>query len=163
MFKNICKFSALVTSLVLIVGCQNVINNQPQQPHQPLSSIEFKLGSHQKFPDAEAYLNQQNKSIYLEKQARLSNIHILKVSEGVNEMNQPMLNLEFNENGKRILSEVTKNNLGKLIAILVDNKVISAPTILQPIDQGKVAITGIKSFDELKSMVKSIQQGITKS
>ena len=141
----------------MMVGCQNIVKDEPQQP---LSAIEFKLGSNLEFPGAEVYLTREKKSIYVEKQVRLSGQHLSKASEGLNEMSQPMLNLEFNETGKLLFADVTKNNVGKLMAILVDDKVISAPTILGPIEQGKVVITGLESFDELKSMVKSIQRGI---
>jgi preprotein translocase subunit SecD len=71
-----------------------------------------------------------------------------------------MLKLVFNKSGKQIMADVTKHNVGKLMAILVNDKVLSSPTIQGEIPNGEVVISGIRSVDELKGIVKSIRQGI---
>jgi len=44
--------------------------------------------------------------------------------------------------GKDLFAEHTKNNVGKFLAIVLDNEVISAPVIQQPIENGEGAISG---------------------
>ena len=44
--------------------------------------------------------------------------------------------------GTKLFAEHTKNNTGKLLAIVLDKEVISAPVIKQPIENGEGAISG---------------------
>lgn len=53
-----------------------------------------------------------------------------------------VVSFEFNRLGARLFADVTKNNPGKLLAIVIDNKVISAPRINEPILGGSGVIQG---------------------
>ena len=55
---------------------------------------------------------------------------------------KPVVNFEFNTAGARLFGEITKNNPGKRLAIVLDNKLISAPAINEPILGGKGYIHG---------------------
>ena len=55
---------------------------------------------------------------------------------------QWVVNFEFDSVGARRFGEVTKNNVGKPFAIVLDNKVISAPRINEPITGGRGQISG---------------------
>src|SRR5262249_32173199 len=58
------------------------------------------------------------------------------------ENNIPVVNFRFNNQGARKFGEVTKDNVGKPFAIVLDNKVISAPVIREPILSGSGMISG---------------------
>jgi preprotein translocase subunit SecD len=55
---------------------------------------------------------------------------------------QPVVTFRFNSQGARAFGTATSQNVGKRFAIVLDNKVISAPTIINPITGGSGQITG---------------------
>ncbi len=59
-----------------------------------------------------------------------------------NQYSQPVVSFEFNHIGSRLFAELTKQNTGKRLAIILDNRVICAPTIVEPILTGSGSITG---------------------
>lgn len=64
------------------------------------------------------------------------------------------VNLEFDREGARIFSEVTGANIGKRLAIILDDNVYSAPVIQSKIPDGRARITG--NFDEKEASLLAI-------
>ena len=56
--------------------------------------------------------------------------------------NQPIVNFKFDSRGGRQFADATKNNVGRRFAIVLDNKVISAPVIRSAILGGQGYIEG---------------------
>jgi preprotein translocase subunit SecD len=56
--------------------------------------------------------------------------------------NEPVVSFKFDSVGARRFGEATKENVGKPFAIVLDNKVISAPVIREPILGGSGIISG---------------------
>lgn len=54
----------------------------------------------------------------------------------------PVVNFKFDSVGGRRFGEATRNNVGQVFAIVLDNKVISAPVIREPILGGSGVISG---------------------
>jgi preprotein translocase subunit SecD len=69
------------------------------------------------------------------------------------------IRLRFSEDAAHRLAELTKNNVGRRMAILLDGKVLMAPTIQGPITEGLVAITGKFTLEELSNLVASVGPG----
>ncbi len=69
------------------------------------------------------------------------------------------VSLTFNDEGARTFSRVTGANLGKRLAIVLDNKVHSAPTIQAKIRDGRARITGLESMDEAKDLAVVLKAG----
>jgi preprotein translocase subunit SecD len=55
---------------------------------------------------------------------------------------EPIVNFRFNTSGSRKFSQATSENVGQPFAIVLDNKVISAPVIREPITGGSGQISG---------------------
>lgn len=55
---------------------------------------------------------------------------------------QPVVSFKFDSAGGRRFGEATRNNVGHLFAIVLDNKIISAPVINEPILGGSGVISG---------------------
>lgn len=72
---------------------------------------------------------------------------------------QPQVSLEFNEKGAEIFSKITSQNVGKMLAIFLDGKPISTPTIKEKITQGKAVISGNFTIDEAKKLVRRLNAG----
>lgn len=71
---------------------------------------------------------------------------------------QIVVSLEFNEEGKKAFAEATKNNIGKIIYILLDEDVISFPKVNAAIEDGNAIIEGgftKESADELAALIRA--------
>jgi preprotein translocase subunit SecD len=73
--------------------------------------------------------------------------------------NEPYVALEFNSEGSRIFDRITGENVGKRIAIILDNTVYSAPVVRERISGGKASITGGFTSDEAKDLAIVLRAG----
>ncbi len=64
------------------------------------------------------------------------------------------INFTFDRRGARRFADYTQNNIGAVFAIVLDNEIISAPSINSPITQGSGRITG--SFSALEAAQTSL-------
>jgi len=85
----------------------------------------------------------------------------LKKAEVVFDPNtsKPQVSLEFDEKGNDIFAELTTENVGRMMAIFLDNYLVSAPSINEPIIDGKAVISGTFSLEEAKQMVSQLNAG----
>lgn len=67
--------------------------------------------------------------------------------------------LTFNDEGARVFSRVTGANIGKRLAIVLDHKVHSAPTIQAKIRDGRARITGLETMEEAKDLAVVLKAG----
>jgi preprotein translocase subunit SecD len=107
---------------------------------------------------ANRVLDEENsywKSYLLHDESKLSGEHLHDVQAAVDEhFNRPYVALEFNEEGTKRLSDLTSNNVGERIAIVVDDEVQTAPVINEPITGGRVQL----SMGTLKSHSEVLQE-----
>jgi len=73
--------------------------------------------------------------------------------------NTPEVGLEFNDEGKKLFSDITTKNLGKLVAIFLDGEPISVPRVQSAITDGKAVITGNFTVKEAKILVQRLNAG----
>lgn len=71
----------------------------------------------------------------------------------------PIAQFRFNGRGARRFAHVTEENLGKPFAIVLDDKVISAPVIREPITGGSVQISGNFTLAEANSVAMLLRAG----
>jgi protein-export membrane protein SecD len=72
---------------------------------------------------------------------------------------QPQVGLEFNDEGKTLFADITKRNVGKLVAIFLDGTPISIPRVNEPILEGKAVITGNFTLAEAKLLAQRLNAG----
>jgi len=72
----------------------------------------------------------------------------------------PVVSLTFNDAGKAKFAAMTKANLNKQIAIVLDNRIVSAPTVQSEITDGKAIITGQKDIKEAKKLSDRLNEGM---
>ena len=73
--------------------------------------------------------------------------------------NRPIVNMEMNSEGSREWARITGANVGKRIAISLDNSVFSAPTIEEKIPGGRSRITGADSPNEARLLEIVLKAG----
>lgn len=72
---------------------------------------------------------------------------------------QPLIFLQFNEQGSNIFEDLTSKNVGKPLAIYIDGFPISAPTVQEAISGGRAQITGEFSAQGAKELVRNLNAG----
>jgi protein-export membrane protein SecD len=72
---------------------------------------------------------------------------------------EPTVSLEFNEAGAKIFEDLTQKNVGKRLAIFIDQKMISAPVVREKISGGKAQITGRFTIEEAKELARNLNAG----
>jgi len=72
----------------------------------------------------------------------------------------PSINLEFTPDGAKKFSDITGRNIGKPLAIFLDNQLVNTPPIVQTqIPDGRAVITGNFTLDEAKAVVIQLNAG----
>lgn len=72
---------------------------------------------------------------------------------------QPIVLLGFDEEGTKIFEELTEKNVGKILAIYIDDLPISLPVVQEKISGGTAQITGSFSLEEAKELARNLNAG----
>jgi preprotein translocase subunit SecD len=73
--------------------------------------------------------------------------------------NEPYVSLTFDSRGARLFEHITGENIKKRLAIVLDNKVYSAPVIQDKIAGGRAQITGRFAMDEARDLAIVLRAG----
>lgn len=73
--------------------------------------------------------------------------------------NEPYVSIEFDKKGARIFERVTEENVGKSLAIVLDDTVASAPVIQEKISGGQARITGQFDMEEARDLAIVLRAG----
>ena len=80
--------------------------------------------------------------ILIRKRVMVAGDRLTDAQPSFDQNNQPVISFQFDTSGARRFGEVTSQNVGRPFAIVLDNKVISAPNIREPILGGQGQISG---------------------
>lgn len=72
---------------------------------------------------------------------------------------KPQVQLLFTTDGAKKFAEITKRNVNKIVAIALDNEVIEAPKVNEPILGGNAVITGSFTTDQAKALGIQLKAG----
>lgn len=75
------------------------------------------------------------------------------------QFNEPVVSLEFNSEGAKRFSDITGANVGRRLAIVLDDKVQSAPVINERIPSGRAQISGRFTFDTANDLAIALRAG----
>jgi SecD/SecF fusion protein len=89
----------------------------------------------------------------------LRSTHMRNASLEYTQMNLPAVGLEFTGEGTRRFGQVTEQNQGRFLAIVIDGTLYSAPRINEPILGGRAQITGSFSREEAMRLVHVLRSG----
>lgn len=73
--------------------------------------------------------------------------------------NEAVVRLEFNDEGKELFSQITGDNIGKQVAIILDGQPISAPTVQTAITDGIAIISGGFTVADAKELAGRLNSG----
>ena len=85
---------------------------------------------------------------------------ITNAKDDFDQMGHPSVSMQMNSDGARRWSQITKQNIGKGVAIVLDDAVYSAPRILGQIDGGNSQITGNNfTIEDTKDLANTLNSG----
>ena len=99
----------------------------------------------------------ENKFIAIKSRAVLTGDMLTNAQSSVHN-SAPVVNFQLNNIGGQIFADISTKNRGKMLAIVLDNKIISAPRLQEPILSGSGTISGnfsIKSASELALLLRA--------
>jgi protein-export membrane protein SecD len=73
--------------------------------------------------------------------------------------NEPIVVLEFNDEGSALFAKITREHVGEALAIFLDGSVISSPVIREEIPNGTATISGGFTPEEARDLVKNLNFG----
>jgi SecD/SecF fusion protein len=80
--------------------------------------------------------------IVVERKVQMSGKHVIHAYRSIEQSGQSIVNLEFDSEGKQQFGAITTANVGRQLAIVLDHMVRSAPTLDEPILDGRARISG---------------------
>jgi preprotein translocase subunit SecD len=109
--------------------------------------------------DSEILDGEGGQKYLIEKRVLVSGADLVDAQPGFDQRSsEPIVNFRFNSSGARKFAEATQQNVGKPFAIVLDNKVISAPVIREPILGGSGQISGnftVQSANDLSILLRA--------
>lgn len=101
-----------------------------------------------------------NPEIPVFEKTQLNGRYLKKADLGFNQQTMaPEILLEFNQEGAELFRQITAKNVGKKLAIFIDDVLISAPNVNEEIAGGNAQITGQFSAQEAREMVRNFNSG----
>lgn len=76
-----------------------------------------------------------------------------------NTTGQPVVSLEFTQEGSQKFAEITQRNVQKPVAIFLDNQLITSPTVNEPILSGQAVISGSFTTDSASQLAIQLNAG----
>jgi len=114
-------------------------------------------------PDSEVVYGtaKEGKHPYLiKKQIMVSGEDLTDAQPGFDQRtSEPIVSFRFNTNGARRFAQVTQENVGRPFAIVLDNEVISAPVIREPILGGSGQISGGFTVEQANDLAILLRAG----
>lgn len=77
----------------------------------------------------------------------------------IDQSNQNLVALEFSDEGGKKFADLTRNNVGKNIAILLDKQILTNPNVKEAITGGKAVITGSRTLEEAQRLAILLRSG----
>jgi len=114
-------------------------------------------------PDSEVLYGtaKEGKHPYLiKKQVMVSGEELTDAQPGFDQRtSEPIVSFKFNTSGARRFAQVTQENVGRPFAIVLDNEVISAPVIREPILGGSGQISGSFTVEQANDLAILLRAG----
>ncbi|HLO80275.1 MAG TPA: protein translocase subunit SecD, partial [Chitinophagaceae bacterium] len=91
--------------------------------------------------------------------AKLEGDGVQASTQDYDDRGRPAIKMIMTKQGERIWGQMTTDNVGKPIAIVLDNIVYSAPNVINPITSGTSEISGNFTIEEAQDLANILQSG----
>jgi preprotein translocase subunit SecD len=113
-------------------------------------------------PDSEVLMSSTSPKIpyVIKKQVLVSGADLTDAQPGFDQRSgEPIVSFRFNTSGSRKFAQATSENVGQPFAIVLDNEVISAPVIREPITGGQGQISGNFTVQQANDLAILLRAG----
>jgi preprotein translocase subunit SecD len=113
-------------------------------------------------PDSDLLMSAQTPKVpyVIKKQVLVSGGDLTDAQPGFDQRtNEPIVSFRFNTAGSRKFAQATSENVGQPFAIVLDNEVISAPVIREPITGGSGQISGSFTVQQANELALLLRAG----
>jgi preprotein translocase subunit SecD len=100
-----------------------------------------------------------NGTIAVKRRVMVSGDQLTDAKQGFDQDGRPIVEITFNSAGARRFGRVTQENVNKPFAIILDDKVLSAPNINEPILGGRAQISGNFTVQSANDLAVSLASG----
>jgi preprotein translocase subunit SecD len=134
------------------------------QPNKP-APFQLQIVVDGPSEDAEAMTNNANsgrgETLYVRKTPLLDYTAISSATVTKNTLTGiPQIEVEFSDVGRELFAQITKDNLNKRLAIVLDGHLLSAPVIRSEISGGSVQLTGSFSEEGARELAAKINDAV---
>ena len=98
-------------------------------------------------------------AIAVQRRVMVSGEQLVDAKQSFDQDGRPVVSITFNAAGARRFGRVTQENVGKPFAIILDDKVLSAPNINEPILGGQAQISGNFTVESANQLAVSLASG----
>ena len=145
-----------------MIGQTPFLEFKTQRPQEETDRILSKLEELEGMTMEEA-MQVDNWELVLEDpyfvSTELTGQYLKKAELGFDASNNPVILLQFNDEGSKIFERLTKENINKILAIYIDGAPLSTPVVEEEISGGEARITGSFDIEEAKELARSLNAG----
>jgi len=126
------------------------------------ANLTFRMVSESEDAFGSQILNFENsdEKLNISKRVILSGKNLVNAQPSLdNQTNQAVVSFTFDRVGAKKFARTTTDNVGKKVAIILDNFIISAPVINEPITSGNGRITGNFTFQSATDLALLLRSG----
>lgn len=148
----------IIIELPGITNINEAINQIGQTPY-----LEFKIQKEQNLeikPESDGNINISGDDLW--QTTGLSGKHLKKATVDFQQgsgLNQPVVRLEFDEDGTKLFTDITQANINKQVAIFLDGNLVSAPVVQNAITDGVAIISGNFNVQQAKELAVRLNSG----
>jgi preprotein translocase subunit SecD len=125
------------------------------QETRELQLVDYQTGD----VSGEVLVDSRTGAATMVEQVLLTGDDLARAIAGYDKYGAIRVSLSFRDEGVEKFAEVTSENIGRNLAIVLDEEIESSPYIKVPINDGEAEITGIDSIEEAKNIEIVLQTG----
>ena len=124
------------------------------------AQLNFRLITDNEEFGAEKLISEIGEELDVSKRIIMSGENLIDAQPNFNnQSNQPTVSFTLDRLGAQKFGRTTADNVGKRLAIVLDGKIVSAPSINEPITLGSGIISGNFSFQEATDLALLLRSG----
>ena len=124
------------------------------------AKLNFRLVSENSEFGFDELMTENGEKLKISKKIVMSGENLIDAQPSIqNQQNEPTVSFSLDRLGAQKFGRTTTDNVGKRLAIVLDDKIISAPNINEPITSGNGVISGNFSFQEATDLALLLRSG----
>ena len=124
------------------------------------AQLNFRLVSESSDFGTDELISEDGELIKISKRIIMSGENLIDAQPNIqNQNNEPTVSFKLDRLGAQKFGRTTTDNVGKRLAIVLDGKIISAPSINEPITSGNGMISGNFTFQEATDLALLLRSG----